>query len=218
MRAKIERDVMAVSTEVMDKNITKMQEQNDINEIKLRILQKRVQSLKDEVTSLSAALESKQELDKQCRQIQRSINEQTQVMEQWHKVTMKICRRILKECLEIANKQRIRDNSRLTQQLDELTANAPQADDASKGSRSRHSSCHEDDELSQLSSQYDSMDFEAIWKCPAQNTLRHFYSTGKLVTTNDWRRMKTIQSGEMNRNQSDSMLVVSSQAYKSFSM
>lgn len=161
---------------------------------RLREQARHVQRLQDDVTALSVALFSKQDVDERCKETLALIAAQEAEAQQWRAATLRLCRKLLHECSAIAEKGRVHGNARLTQQLDQLTSTAEevllQEDERSAASREES-----EDEASVRTAQ----DYEAVWRCPQAEDLR-------LSRPTDWRRARAKQPAPV------------SNMYRSFSM
>eukprot|EP01039_Chlorochromonas_danica_P002754 gene2754-3007_t len=184
MRCKIERDVMALSVEVQEKNIDRMTRQNAVQRLHLFDLARQVQRVREEVTGLSSALANKQDLDARLADTQRRVTEEEAKAQEWRKATLRLCRRLLRECEDVNEKVRLRGNARLTAQLGNLTL---------AGSTRRQSelvllpelvSQEEMDRVESLSRSgegEDDFDFDAVWRCRRTNQERPASSRQRLL-------------------------------------
>jgi hypothetical protein len=230
MRVKIERDVMAASTEVQEDNIQKMTQQNAINDIKVQRLGKQLQRLKDEVESLKLTMHDKQELDQRCLKTKKLIDIEHEQVQAWKSATLRLCKKLLNNCSHIAEMGRTRDNNKLTQQLDTLVGVSK--DELHAGQNIQEAAALQRAEQTQdetiaegrvhFRETDQDKDYEAVWRCPAIGKTTQRMNTGKLGTRTDWRRAraKTCDEGSSIPHQQSASAAVfaSTGAYKSFSM
>jgi hypothetical protein len=208
MKIKIEKDVIEISTSILEKNIQKLFRQNSINERSVFVfscfcrifltniryrslvdLRNQVQRRKDEAGAMEMLLSNRRLLEKECESIEQKCQIVKDEVEKFRRLTLDTSSKLIRESFRISGKQRVNQNSEISLQLDDLSSHNDKVSKASS---------HDDLDVPFLwiSDQEDARDVSSpntpdsslIWKLPltekpARKALRR-KSSRAVVTTN----------------------------------
>mmetsp|Transcript_8051 Transcript_8051/g.13393 ORF Transcript_8051/g.13393 Transcript_8051/m.13393 type:complete len:544 (-) Transcript_8051:9-1640(-) len=122
MHVKIERDVVAVSVAMQDKDISELTKQNEVDSTELAELMASVQLVREENRHLRANVSEKKQIMKQLKQLKAELEPYVQQVQELQNNVMEICDVLLHEGLDIAKKERAFQSSQIASKIDGISS------------------------------------------------------------------------------------------------